>query len=344
MNDISKKFLYVESSQIPLIKVDYDDIKKETINPLTNKPYKGIVLFGEFADLSNNSPNNNKRIYDVEQYLILLGELRKKVHEKKGVYGELEHPNSYAVNYQMVSHKILDVYYDENTQKVMGYVLILDTPEGKKVQEIIKSGGCVAISARAAGEEINRNDGSKLARVKLLTTYDLVYHPGFSSAVLDFKELNESYKFGSFGSVVPAYSCIIYENQLKSLNESFDNFKEGLMNGEISGKCFFSWYSSLSESEKPQKEKSEEKKDEKKLEDLEQPKEEEYQDELQKATKQDLSEQKRKKYINRLKKNQHTTIRNLSRYGKLGNALYDNSAGFLTDGIAGLPNINSVNQ
>jgi hypothetical protein len=340
MGKISNKFLYVESPQIPLISVDYADIKKETIDPTTGKPYKGIILFGEFADLSNETLNNNKRIYDVPLYLQLLGDLRKKIHEKKGVYGELEHPNSYAVNYKMVSHKILDVYYDEKTKKVMGYVLLLNTPEGKKAQEVVKSGGCLAISGRAAGEEIAQSDGSFLAKVKLLTTYDLVYHPGFSSAVLDFKELNESYNFGRQSDYQHnPYSCIITENQLRAIHESYNQFRAQISGMDTLNECFLGWYSNLNEDQKPSQQQ---KQQQEKLQDSEQPKEEKYQQKLERAADQDLSEKHKKRYMQILRRNQRTTTRNLKNLSKIGNAVYDNSAGFLSDGLAGLPNTTSV--
>lgn len=330
-NNITKRFMHLESSQIPLAEVSYDEVKENCIDPVTKKPYKGIILFGVFADLSNENPNNNRRYYDVEQYLNLLADLRKKVFDGKGVYGELEHPQGYAVNYNNVSHKILDVWYNPASQQVLGYVLLLNTPSGKKAQEIIHSGGKVAISARAAGEEITKNDGTKMAYVKLLTTYDIVCHPGFSQAVLEFKELNESQQFIQSEIQDNKYSFILYDKDVKRLNESYNSFLES---GDEDKKCFLTW---LNESKSYQSQ--EDKQDIKKLQNNEVPKQTEKESNLESATDQDLSERENSKKISRnkfmksLKNNQKLIRKNQ----KLDRAVFDNSAGFLTNGISGVP-------
>jgi Prohead core protein protease. len=313
---ISDKFMYVESPQIPLIKIEWGTIKHNVINPVTKKPYKGIVLEGIFADFNNL--NNNNRLYDIPQYLILLGELRKKIHSERGVYGELEHPKSYAVDYNNASHKILDVWYDENTKQVKGYVLLLNTPKGKIAQEIVETGGCLAISARAAGEEIDQPNGTKLGRVKLLTTYDLVYHPGFDSAVMKFKELNESeHAIHHIGSMKNGYSLIIANNEIKSLNESYNEYlKDDSVRPIVSvgpSKCFFEWYqgrrqfmSSLSESQQNDEDIKE---DQEKMQDAEIPLQDELEDNLEDAVQEDLLESDR--YFQRMKENSYNILKNI---------------------------------
>ena len=318
MSDIVRKFMHVESAQIPLVEVSYEDVKQNCIDPITNKPYKGIVLFGVFADLSGDGPNNNNRYYDIPTYLELVGELRKQVYSPKGVYGELEHPKSYAVNFNNVSHKILDIFYNPVTKQVCGYVLLLNTENGKKAQEIIRSGGCLAISARAAGEENKSSDGTKQCKVKILTTYDLVYHPGFSAAVLQFKELNESQKFFEEQNKKLSYSYIIYDDKVKTLNESYNHFLS--LNKKDS---VLVWLGESEDIQSSQQEKA----DERKIEKNETDKEEKLEDRLQDAAQKDLSESQKIDYIKRLKRKQrHITNHTY-------NAVFDNSAGFLTDGI-----------
>lgn len=336
----ARKFLHVESSQIPLVKIDYGTIKKDIINPVNGKPYKGIVLEGIFADLSNESVNNNNRYYDVPQYLQLLGRLREAIHTDKGVYGELEHPKSYAVDYNNVSHKILDVWYDESDMKVRGYVLILDTPKGRICKDIIESGGCLAISARAAGDEIDNPDGTKTGRVKLLTTYDLVYHPGFSNAVLQFKELNESQRFmQETANSKKGFSYIIYEDQLRNINESYNEYMK--LNESINGpdKCFLEWFQeNLNESKSEDKkiQKAREKTDIKKLQTNSPSSEEELEDNLSIATDQDLKEacslKQKNKFFKQVKMFQDNIKQELQDQPKV---VYDNSAGFMTDGFLG---------
>lgn len=341
------QFMYVESPQQPLAKMEWGIIKKNIINPITNKPYKGIILEGCFADLSDKA-NNNNRIYDIPSYLNILAEFRKKVLSKKGVYGEYEHPNSYAVNGKEISHKILDVWYDENTQKVMGYILLLNTVNGKKAREIVESGGCLAVSARAAGDEVDTPSGTKAAKIKLLTTYDLVTHPGFSDAILQFKELNESEKFiQSIAKEKNGYYYIIRNNDIKNMNREYKTFSR--LNENMDTECFLEWYGKkLYESDNHQKQQ--EKQDEKKMQDNQLPNQQHYQDNLQSQANQELNQEQyngcnginvlnesdKKLFTKKLKKGQLESFININsnEWMKIDNEpLFDGSAGFAMQGL-----------
>lgn len=334
-------FLYVESTMNPLIKVDEKLIAKETIDPLTGKPYKGMVLEGIFACLEE--VNNNNRVYDIENYIYFLNMLRTQIHSARGVYGELEHPEGYAVNWNRVSHKLLDIWYDEQSKCVIGQVLILNTEKGLIAQEIIRSGGKLAISARAAGKEIKMNDGKMKAVISLLVTYDLVYHPGFGSAVLNFVKLNESLNFISPTQNNIGFSYKIYDNELSMLNESYNHFLE--LTGTENNKPYLQWFGdnihNINE-EKKQQESSEDKEDIERLENSETNNEDKIQKKLETATDEDLDETEQLftddellevqkaaflhqlNIENRIKNNLDTKNKK-----KQGASFYDGSAGFI---------------
>ena len=312
-----ERFLNISSDQIPLTEIPYGDLKANIIDPLTKRPYKGIVLEGVFADL-NQSVNNNNRVYDIPEYLKLLQILKKQIHSRKGVYGELEHPERYSVDYKLVSHKILDVWYNETEQKVYGRVLILsNTPNGKIAEDIIRSGGQLAISARAAGEEIKLSNGTKRAVTKLLVTFDLVYHPGFSAAVLEFKELNESQKiFADAGKSKTGFNTVIYEKQLKEIPSLYTEYISLNENTD----CFMEWVGKkLNESQEESKTQTQ--KDEEKLQENEPNDQQKFQNKLSHATDKDLSEAK--KMFQRQISQSQKDLKNLSR------SFYDGSAGFV---------------
>lgn len=207
-----KDFIYNKTANNPLQPVTSDYIIKSIINPLTKKPYEGIILFGDF--ISFNVLNNNNRFYEADNYLEYLKILKQTANSSKGLYGELEHPKDYPINYNNISHKILDFWYEPTQNKVVGYVLLLDTPKGKIAQEVIKSGGQLGISARGGGSEVDQPDGTKKAIIKLLITFDLVNHPGFSDAIMGFNSktnnfqiLNESFFY------TPNNFTKLFENQ-----------------------------------------------------------------------------------------------------------------------------------
>ncbi len=336
-----RDFIYFESPQIPLREVPFGDIQANITDPTTGKPYKGIVLEGVFAQFSDK-PNNNKRIYDVEEYLKLLEQFKQQVMSHKGVYGELEHPDRYSINLNYVSHKIIDVWYVPETMTVMGRVLLLNTKQGKQAQEIIKSGGQLAISARAAGSEIAQNDGTFKAVTKLLTTYDLVYHPGFSTAVLEFKQLNESQQLiHQAGQNKQGYGFKVYRNQLSKISDIYSSYitlnesEESLLDRR--SKCFQEYLmQKLYESCKDSKQN----KDQKILEKGDAPDQKQKQKQLQKAvdkeleatqqkTQQDLKEAR----VHRL--NQKLFFQQVNAHQKklADKTFFDGSAGFVENGL-----------
>lgn len=324
----NRDFLYFESPQIPLKEVPFGDLQANITDPTTGKPYKGIVLEGVFAQFSNE-PNNNNRIYDIDEYLRLLEQFKKQVLSSKGVYGELEHPDRYSIDYKLVSHKIIDVWYVPESMTVMGRVLLIDTPNGKIAQEIVKSGGQLAISARAAGSEIKQSDGTFKAVTKLLTTYDLVYHPGFSTAVLNFKTLNESQQFiQNAGQSKTGYGFKIYTNQLgkiSKLYESYISLNESDTDLHVRrSKCFQEYLMDILNEDDSQKT------DQKILEKGQAPNEEEKQQKLQKAVDKELDNVQKQKQLN-----QSLFFQQVDMHQKklMDKAYFDDSAGFVSTGI-----------
>lgn len=318
-----RQYIYVESPQKPLVLVSNLNESAVITNPTTGEDYKGIILEGIFAELTQ-TPNNNKRVYDIPQYVELVDKLKQQIEAEKGVYGELEHPDKYSINFNNVSHKIIDIWYKQTSEglTVYGKVLLLDTPKGKIAQEIVKSGGQLAISARAAGEEIKQPDGTMKAVTRLLTTYDLVYHPGFSSAVLKFKQLNESEQILQEASEKKkGYGYKIYINQFKNINESYQEY---LKEGDRS-KCFMEWYGiqSLLENDSNKESFS----DEEKLENNQPIDKKQEQKKLENAVTDELQQSQYAQYWRDIENSQRNKFRNLDR------TVFDGSAGFEIFGV-----------
>ena len=351
-----RDFLYIESTLSPLVKVDDKIIKQEIINPITGEPYDGIILEGIFACM--DTPNNNNRIYNEENYLPFVELLKKQIHSKKGLYGEYEHPKSYAIDSNNVSHKILDIWYVPETKCVMGRVLILNRGKGLLARDIIESGGQLAISARAAGEEIDMGNGTKQARIKLLVTYDLVYHPGFANALLDVVTLNESLQFNVKNKGIALLNegvCLkLYESEFDKIDSLYDKYihtKDDV--------CFIQWMknnyqNSLNESQQI----SETQEEQKRLQNSQTNDENKLQKNLEKAAQQELDESeeaenlKNPKNVQVLNESQmeqkalffgdiHQAHRRLKQqiksnlqkatgpYKRLGRGYYDGSGGFI---------------
>lgn len=161
----------------------------------SKNPSEGVRLSGIFGVCGVKNQNN--RIYDKANYAAMVESLQKVI-ATDGCPGELEHPNSFNINLENVSHKIESIEMNEDGT-ITGTILLLNTPKGKIAQAIVEGGLPLYISSRGAGTITNEG------RVNLtaIKTYDLVGTPGFSQAKLTLKEnqtvesLNESLDDGN---------------------------------------------------------------------------------------------------------------------------------------------------
>lgn len=145
------------------------------------------ILEGPVATL--DKINRNQRIYPKEEYLKHLEYLRDDLrHPEKGwMLGEPGHPaDRFETDIKEASHRILDLWYQPETNQVMGKIELLDTPNGKLLKGLVDEGMPLCISSRASGTVGKDN----IVDIQQIFTYDVVVKPGFEDAVLH--RVNES--------------------------------------------------------------------------------------------------------------------------------------------------------
>ena len=150
------------------------------------------ILEGVFAEFGVE--NNNKRIYEEKEYLPHLEYLQEKI-KAGALYGELDHPEKFETSLKNVSHLVESLWFDEKSRTVRGRIKLLETePHGNNAIAILKGGGQLSISSRAAG--VVKED--KKVQIKRIFAYDLVAEPGFKNAQLDVvSESNKDVKFSA---------------------------------------------------------------------------------------------------------------------------------------------------
>lgn len=181
MNIVNNKIIKCKSSK-PLVLNESLDSTPE------NKKYIFSGVFTACSVPGHVIINRNNRQYNESVVLPHLGYLRQMIKDNGSILGELDHPEGrFDVQLKEASHKITDLWYDQQNHNVMGKLEILDTPNGKIAQELIEAGYPLFVSSRAAGDVNEKTHEVEIAQI---FTYDIVCTPGFSEARLD--RVNES--------------------------------------------------------------------------------------------------------------------------------------------------------
>ena len=157
-----------------------------------SKSDDGYMLEGIAAVFGEE--NNNQRIYEEKEYLPHLDYLKKKI-AKRGLMGELDHPEKFDVMLKNASHIVESLDYDAANRQLKIKVRLLDTPNGRIAKNLVDADIPISISSRAAG--IVEND--KTVKIKRIFTYDLVADPGFDNAQLT--RVNENLGYGNLDNV-----------------------------------------------------------------------------------------------------------------------------------------------
>jgi hypothetical protein len=168
-----KPVLIVENSTNALI--------RESVNGK-----KDYILGGTFTEFGVK--NRNERIYTADKFLPALNEMNDRMSSLGAVYGEFDHPDVFDTSLSRASHIITKANYVKESNLVSGEIRLLSTYWGKEAKALVDDGCPVFVSSRAAG--ITESDGT--VSLKKLFTYDIVADPGFASAKMSVKVLNES--------------------------------------------------------------------------------------------------------------------------------------------------------
>ena len=176
------------------------------------------VLSGIFTEF--NIKNRNDRIYTADKFLPALQEMNERINTMGIVYGEFDHPDVFDTSLSRASHRILQASYIKESERVDGSIKLLSTYWGKEARSLVDDGCPVFVSSRAAGV----TEANGVVSLKKLFTYDIVADPGFASAKMDVKVLNESFGYSNNSNFR------IYEmSNDNKINELFDMNKNDMV-------------------------------------------------------------------------------------------------------------------
>ncbi len=165
-------------------------IVENSTNSLTLNENSGqkdqSILGGIFTEF--DVKNRNERVYTSDKFIPCLNELNERITSLGVVYGEFDHPDVFDTSLSRSSHIVRKASFIKESNRVEGEIRLLNTYWGKEAKALVNDGCPIFVSSRAAG--VTEADGT--VTLKKLFTYDIVADPGFASAKMTVKTLNES--------------------------------------------------------------------------------------------------------------------------------------------------------
>ena len=165
-----------------------DDVKYLTEASENGK--KKLYIEGTF--LVGDRVNKNNRMYMMETLRNEVHRYTKELIETNRALGELGHPDTPSINLDRTCIKIISLKEDGNTFR--GKALVLDTPYGQIVKNLIENDVNLGVSSRALGSLTMTREGYNLVQddLKLATAADVVADPSapgaFVNGIMENKE------------------------------------------------------------------------------------------------------------------------------------------------------------
>jgi hypothetical protein len=171
-----------------LITETIEDVKYLTEE--TDEGKKKLYIEGTY--LVGNTVNKNNRMYKMDTLRNEVARYTKELIETNRALGELGHPDTPSLNLDRACIKILSLKEDGNTFR--GKALVLDTPYGQIVKNLIENDVSLGVSSRALGSLTTTKEGYNLVQddLRLATAADVVADPSapgaFVQGIMENKE------------------------------------------------------------------------------------------------------------------------------------------------------------
>lgn len=148
--------------------------------------------FIEGIFMQSERPNKNKRKYKFETLLKESQRYNEQYIKPNRAFGELGHPNTPTINLDRVSH-LIKILRPEGTD-FYGKAIILETPMGNIVRNLLDAGATIGVSTRGLGSLTPGPDGINIVEddFQLATAADIVADPSapdaFVQGIMENKE------------------------------------------------------------------------------------------------------------------------------------------------------------
>jgi hypothetical protein len=165
--------------------------------------------------------NGNGRIYNRKVLAREVDNYQKPIRERRSL-GELDHPDDSVINLKNASHLVTKMWWDNDN--VMGKIELLDTPSGKVLKSLVKSGIKLGISSRGLGSVREVNGTTMVEDDFQLICFDMVSDPSTPDAYMRVDKKQTP-------NVDAGISMYINEQKGLSKNEKINNILDSILKG-----------------------------------------------------------------------------------------------------------------
>ena len=147
-------------------------------------------LYGPIADVVN--PTRNGRKYSEELWEnVFNNPIMKEKFNNKVMYGELGHPEDRTeIDPEKIAVSMPEPPKKDKDGRLIAYLDILDTPNGRILKTLCDYGSTLGISSRGTGDVYTDDDGEEAVDPETYDCecFDIVLVPAVESARLQFTE------------------------------------------------------------------------------------------------------------------------------------------------------------
>lgn len=213
-----------------LLRETFEDV--QYLTETTEEGKKNLYIHGPF--LEANVVNRNKRYYPLEIMSKAVNTYNEEyVKPNRGV-GTLGHEDTPSITADRISHRVVSLEQKDNI--FMGKALVLNTPCGQIVKNLLEGGVKIGVSSRALGSISEQNGVNVVQPNFSLKCIDAVLDPSAPSAWVDsIMEQKEFYYDLATGTYIEQEVEQLYESLPKLSTKEIESTALSLFNWYLSG-------------------------------------------------------------------------------------------------------------
>lgn len=213
-----------------LLRETFEDV--QYLTETTEEGKKNLYIHGPF--LEANVVNRNKRYYPLEIMSKAVNTYNEEyVKPNRGV-GTLGHEDTPSITADRISHRVVSLEQKDNI--FMGKALVLNTPCGQIVKNLLEGGVKIGVSSRALGSISEQNGVNVVQPNFSLRCIDAVLDPSAPSAWVDsIMEQKEFYYDLATGTYIEQEVEQLYESLPKLSTKEIESTALSLFNWYLSG-------------------------------------------------------------------------------------------------------------